>query len=321
MLLLLLSIPSHFFLIPSSHHLTMKNTSKKLKYLSIGLISTLVLLGIWSFIEPHILNTETELAKIPNLPQSWQGKQIGQISDFQIGLWGNNLGTVRRSVAKLVEAKPAAVLISGDFIYHSNPNPQPEIETAVNLVRPLVEAGIPTYAVLGNHDYGMRQKSVPPKTELANRLENALEEAGIEVLKNEAIKLQLTVSEEYIYLVGIDSFLANKDQVEKALKDVPKNSPVIAMMHNPESFEQFPPYSAPLAVAGHTHGGQVRIPNLPQWSWLRLVQSDQVYADGWAKDYGQPGNQLYINPGIGMSIVPIRLFCPPELTLFTLQKN
>ena len=54
-------------------------------------------------------------------------------------------------------------------------------------------------------------------------------------------------------------------------------------------------------------------------SWLRFTQKDKVYADGWAKGYGETGNQLYVNPGIGMSIVPIRLFCPPELTFFTLE--
>jgi predicted MPP superfamily phosphohydrolase len=44
-----------------------------------------------------------------------------------------------------------------------------------------------------------------------------------------------------------------------------------------------------------------------------------VYADGWARGYGEPSNQLYVNVGIGMSFAPIRLFCPPELTFFTLE--
>ncbi|MEA5527216.1 reverse transcriptase domain-containing protein [Nodularia spumigena] len=73
-----------------------------------------------------------------HLPPSWQGKQIGQISDFQIGLWGDNRGTVRRSVAKLVEEKPAVILITGDFIYHPGSNIKPEVETAVDIVRPSI---------------------------------------------------------------------------------------------------------------------------------------------------------------------------------------
>jgi hypothetical protein len=299
----------------------MKNISQKLKFLSVGLITILVLLGIWSFIEPYIINSETEVAKIPNLPPSWQGQKIGQISDFQIGLWGDNRETVRRSVAKLVEIKPAAVLITGDFIYHSLPKPETEIETVVNLIRPLIQAEIPTYAVLGNHDYGMDSKSVPPNVELANRLEKALEKIGVNVLKNEAVQLQQADSNKSLYLVGVGSLWANRDQVQQALKNVPNRRPHIVMMHNPDSFGKFPQYSAPLALAGHTHGGQVRVPNMPQWSWLRFVKPDEVHADGWAKNYGKVGNNLYVNPGIGMSMAPIRLFCPPELTLFTLQKG
>lgn len=299
----------------------MKNTSQIFKYIALGFVGAIALLVIWSFIEPRILNTENETAKIPNLPNSWEGKQIGQISDFQIGLWGDNRGTARRSVAKLIEAKPTVALISGDFLYHPGKNIKPEIETAVDIVRPLIEAGIPTYAVLGNHDYGMSSKKAQPKTKEAERLETALEAAGIEVLENEAVPLKLPNSNESLYLVGVGSLWANRDNVQQALSNVPDDSPRITMMHNPDTFEQFPSSSAPLAVAGHTHGGQVRIPGFPHWSWLRFTQKDKVYADGWAKGFGEAGNQLYVNPGIGMSFAPIRLFCPPELTFFTLEKD
>jgi predicted MPP superfamily phosphohydrolase len=297
----------------------MKNTAQKAKYSALGIVGAIALLGIWSFIEPRILNTENETAEIPNLPPSWEGKQIAQLSDFQIGLWGDNRGTARRAVAEIIEAKPAVALISGDFLYHPGSNIKPEIETAVGIVRPLVEAGIPTYAVLGNHDYGMSSKTAQPKTEEAERLETALEAAGIEVLENEAVEMQLPDSNEPLYLVGVGSLWAKRDNVDEALSNVPDNSPRIAMMHNPDTFEQFPANTAPLAVAGHTHGGQVRIPASPQWSWLRFTQKDKVYADGWARGYGEPSNQLYVNVGIGMSFAPIRLFCPPELTFFTLE--
>ena len=297
----------------------MKNIGTKLLYTASGIVGLFVLLIIWSFIEPRFLDTENETAKIPNLPKSWSGKKVAQISDFQIGLWGDNRGTARRSVAEIVEAKPAVALISGDFLYHAGKNIESEVETAVDIVRPLVDAGIPTYAVLGNHDYGMSSKKAQPKLQQAERLETALEEAGIEVLENEAVELRLPGNSDTLYLVGVDSLWAGRDNVAQALSGVPDSSPRITMMHNPDTFEQFPASSAPLAVSGHTHGGQVRIPNTPQWSWLRFTQKDKVYADGWAQGYGKPGNQLYVNIGIGMSIAPIRLFCPPELTFFTLQ--
>ena len=292
-----------------------------LKTTLFGLLGIFGLLVIWSFIEPRILNTTEEVAKIPNLPPSWQGKKVGQLSDFQIGLWGDNPDTARRGVAELIEADPDLALISGDFIYHAGEDPEPEIQTAVDIVRPLVEAGIPTYAVMGNHDYGMSSKTAQPKVELAERLTTELEAAGIEVLSNEAVPLESPEGGEPLYLVGVDSLWAKRDNVDLALNEVPDSSPRISMMHNPDSFEQFPASTAPFAIAGHTHGGQVRVPGTPQWSYLAFTQKDKVTADSWIKNYGEPNNQLYVNVGIGMSIAPIRLFCPPELTLFTLENN
>ena len=293
--------------------------NKTIQYAATGIVSAIALLLVWGLIEPRLLNTEEEIATIPNLPTSWEGKQIGQLSDFQVGMWWGNPGTARRSVEQMIEAAPAAVLISGDFIYHAEPNPQEEIELAVDIVKPLVDAGIPTYAVLGNHDYGMSGKKAEPGTQLASSLETELEAAGIVVLENESVAMQLPDSDEPLYLAAVDSLWANQDNVEAALAEIPAGSPSVALMHNPDSFELFPADTAPLAMSGHTHGGQMRIPYSPQWSWLRFTQQDKVYADGWAKGYGKPGNNLYVNVGIGMSIVPLRIFCPPEMTLFTLE--
>ncbi|MGB3300867.1 MAG: metallophosphoesterase [Phormidesmis sp.] len=297
----------------------MGNILRILKYVGLGLVGTVALLTIWGLIEPHFLNTENETATVPNLPPDWEGKKIVQLSDFQMGMWLGNTDTARRSVQEAIEAQPAAVLISGDFIYHAEPEPVPDIETAVEIVRPLVEAGIPTYAVPGNHDYGMSSKTAKPDVKLETELEGALKEAGVIVLENESVEMMLPDSDEPLYLAAVDSRWANDDDVSAALQGIPENAPRVALMHNPDTYEMFPASSAPLALAGHTHGGQMRIPNSPQWSWLRFTQKDKVYADGWAKGYGEPGNNLYVNVGIGMSIVPLRIFCPPELTIFTLE--
>ncbi|MGD1897121.1 MAG: metallophosphoesterase [Phormidesmis sp.] len=294
----------------------MWKTVKKSLLITTGLVAVL---GIWGLIEPKTLNLEEEAAQIPGLPADWQGRKIGQLSDFQVGPWWDNAGTAHRAVDRLVEEAPAAVLISGDFVYHAEPDPQPKIEEAVSIVLPLVEAGIPTYAVLGNHDYGMSGKEATPQTELASELAIALEDAGVVILENESTEMSLPDSEQTLSLVGVGSRWANQADVNKALQGVSSDQARITMMHNPDTYEQFPASSAPLAVAGHTHGGQLRVPGLPQTSWLQFVQKDEVYADGWAKGYGEPGNNLYVNPGIGMSIIPIRLFCPPEVTIFTLE--
>lgn len=304
------------------------NKKKTWLWVVLGVPSFLLFMAIWGLIEPYILDENEEEIVIPNLPSAWEDKRVGQVSDFQIGMWWDNINTVRRSIEELVEEKPAAVLISGDFIYHALPNPETEISKVVELLRPLTQAGIPTYAVLGNHDYGMKTLSTPPKQKLAAKLTAALEEIEIQILVNKAVRLELpeyintsNVNSSPLYLVGIGAHLAKNDRVDVALSQIPQNNPRIVMMHNPQSFAAFPPQTAPFAIAGHTHGGQIRFPYLPQWSWLALTKKGKVYADGWIEDYGESGNKLYVNRGIGFSDVPIRINCSPEVTFFTLKSE
>jgi predicted MPP superfamily phosphohydrolase len=124
--------------------------------------------------------------------------------------------------------------------------------------------------------------------------------------------------------VGIGAHLPKQDKPKVALAQVPEKAPRLVMMHNPNSFDALPPNTAPLAVAGHTHGGQINLLPFgltPVWFLLTYDEEELVHIAGWIEDFGQPGNHLYINRGIGFSRVPIRINAPPELTLFTLQKS
>jgi len=303
---------------------------KKIKYTLLGLLGLIGALLIWGLLEPYLIDIEEEVAEIPNLPAAWEGQRVAVIADWQVGMWLDNTPTIRRIVQQLVEERPALVLIAGDFIYSPGKNPNEEISKAVELVRPLPKAGIPTYAVLGNHDYGMKAKDAPPNVVLATKMAESLEAAGVQVLKNEAVELASSVDQsqtlarmdqETLYLVGIGAHWPNEDKPTVALAQVPNRAPRLVMMHNPDSFARFPANTAPLALAGHTHGGQIRLPFTPEWSWLTFTKEDKVHVDGWIDGYGQPGNHLYVNRGIGFSLIPIRINCPPEVTLFTLRPS
>ena len=145
--------------------------TKILKYSTLGLLGIPSILVVWGLLEPKFIDVEEETAIIPNLPPAWEGKRIGQVSDFQVGMWFDNTGTMRDSIKKLVEEKPAAVLITGDFIYHSLPNASEELSKVTQAIQPLIKANIPTYAVLGNHDYSHK----PALPELGEQVKNTLE--------------------------------------------------------------------------------------------------------------------------------------------------
>jgi uncharacterized protein len=302
---------------------------KRLIYISVGVLSVIILLLVWGLVEPYFLDVEEEHAVIPGLPPAWEGQQIGLLADWQIGMWMDNTSTIRQSVDYLAEQRPALVLLAGDFVYGPSSAEDDDIAKVVEFVRPLPEAGIPTYAVLGNHDYRMNQPDGTPNFEAAERVRLALESVGVQVLQNEAVPLAPpaptsgteSADQEVLYLVGVGARWPNLDDPQEALAQVPDGSPSVAMMHNPNSFPAFPADTAPFAVAGHTHGGQIRIPFTSSWSWLSIVQEDEVHVDGWIQGFGQSGNQLYVNRGIGFSVVPIRINCLPEVTLFTLSRS
>jgi uncharacterized protein len=301
------------------------------KYVVLGLVALVGLLLVWGVaVEPYLIDREEQVAPIPELPAAWEGRRVALIADLQVGMWLANTSTIRRIVEQLVRERPAAVLIAGDFVYRSLPDPSRELGTVIDVLRPLPEAGIPTYAVLGNHDYAVDPNKPDVKDErLAEQVRQALEGIGVVVLKNEAIPLPPPTAGDGatsgaapgrpLHLVGIGAHLPGEDRPVDAVGRVPAGAPRLVLMHNPASFAPLPAGSAPLAMAGHTHGGQIRVPFTPSWSWMSLVEPGEIHAAGSIEGYGQPGNRLYVNRGIGFSVVPIRLFCPPELTVFTLR--
>ena len=302
----------------------MKKAIKYTSFCLLGLLGISVFALGWGLIEPYFIDTEEQTAEIPGLPAAWEGKRAGVISDWQIGMWLDNTWTMRRSVELLIEERPEVVLISGDFVYGSSDDADEDIRKVEEFARPLSEAGIPTYAVLGNHDYRMAYPYKEPNFRAAERVREALEAAGVRVLKNEAVALEApedaeSAEGESLYLVGVGARYPDQDRPKEALSQVPQGAPRLAMMHNPTSFGAFPAGTAPLAVSGHTHGGQISLPWTAEWSWITYASKDEVHVDGWIEGFGEPGNRLYVNRGIGFSVVPIRILCPPEVTLFTLR--
>ena len=252
------------------------------------------------------------------------GATVAVASDFQLGLWLDNRNMMRRAVQRIIERRPALVLLPGDFIYHPGDDPTSKVAGIMEILRPLAGSDIPTYAVLGNHDWGLTRPMPEdqPNREAGRELRDSLEAAGIPVLHNRSEVVRHPESGDSLYVVGIGSQWFQADSAAVATAGVPGTSARLVMMHNPASFPALGPDAAPLAVAGHTHGGQVRIPLTPEWSYLTFVRADEVHVDGWIEEsYGSEGNRLYVTRGIGMSLLPLRINAPPELTFLTLRSQ
>ena len=278
-----------------------------------SLLAAVLIYGV--AIEPRLLLDDQKFeVELPNLPGGWEGQTVALIADFQVGMWLDNKGMVEEAVEDAIDEGVSLALIAGDFVYKPD---SAIVREAVGLVRPFVEAGVPTVAVLGNHDYSLMKKDSQEKPEIAAYLRDQLREAGVTVLENEATAIEAQNGDR-LWVAGVGSVWAENASVRSALADVPAGAPRVWLMHNPEAFRELPAREAPLALAAHTHGGQIRIAG-PSMSWLDIVREGEVVADGWAQsDIGAEGNRLYVNRGIGFSTVPIRIRCRPELTIVTL---
>lgn len=147
-----------------------------------------------------------------------------------------------RSVELLVEERPEVVLIAGDFVYGPSDDEDEDIRKVKEFVRPLTEAGLPTYAVLGNHDYRIAWPDVPPNPAAADRVRAALEVEGVGVLKNEAVALEplpdddqssTTAGDESLHLIGIGVRWPNEDRPDTALSEVPNGAPRFVIIQVP----------------------------------------------------------------------------------------
>ncbi|MDX2377851.1 metallophosphoesterase [Microbacterium sp. LRZ72] len=272
-----------------------------------------VMLGYAVFIEPQLLLEERHHeAEIPHLDEAWEGETIAVVSDFQVGMWFANTDMAEQAVEQIVEERPAAVLLAGDFLYSQTPDAEKQVETVMDALAPLVESGIPSFAVLGNHDY---------ESDGAAEMTAALEAAGIRVLSNDAAIVPLEGSDVQrpLWVVGIAPAHAGLADIDTAFAGVSAEQPRVVMMHNPQVFPRIPADAAPLAVAGHTHCGQFAMPGSPHSSWMALTTEDPMVADGYAPDdFGAEGNMLYVTCGIGFSGIPARFNAPPQVVYFEL---
>ncbi|MHA7282515.1 metallophosphoesterase [Arthrobacter sp. TMS2-4] len=285
----------------------MKRLVKSIVTIGTVLVALLVAYGV--LVEPRVmLDEQRHEAMVPGLTSEADGTEIAVIADLQVGMWFANIDMIERIVDRVVEEDPAALLIAGDFVYGEDPRTP---ETVSDLLEPVREAGIPVFAVLGNHDYLSGESEA---------LIDELKSRDVNVLQNESAALPLPSSSTDLRIVGVAPAYNGLADVQQSLEGVPETAPRVVMMHNPTTFPSLPSGTAPLAVAGHTHCGQIAVPGTPDWSWLAWTTDETMVADGFApQDYGQQGNTLFVTCGIGFSNLPMRVSAPPQLVFFDLQ--
>ncbi|MCK4574471.1 MAG: metallophosphoesterase, partial [candidate division Zixibacteria bacterium] len=247
-------------------------------------------------VEPKWIKITTPTIPIPNLPPAWDGVRIAQLTDIHVGRL-INLDYVRRAVEKTKAAKPDLIVLTGDYVSRTD-----AIDD--NLAEALGRLSAPhgKFAVLGNHDHW-----TDPVAMLL-----VLEKAGITNLTNRHTILDRGGAR--LCLAGVDDLWEGRQDLAGALSGVDEDVPRVLLCHNPDYAEQMPMVPrVDLMLAGHSHGGQFKIPFGPR---PRLPIRYAKYAAGLAAG---PHCPVYTSVGLGMVGIPIRFNCRPELTIITLR--
>jgi predicted MPP superfamily phosphohydrolase len=247
-------------------------------------------------VEPNEIRVEEETVRLRRLPERFDGFKIALLSDFHIYPF-TTAELINEAIRLANSIQPDLVVFAGDFVYKS-------AEAAFELA-PLFEKLNPpkgVFAVLGNHDHRIGPDIVS----------EALTKAGIEILNNRGVELQL--DSDSIYLAGIDSFVAGNPSPSEAFSARRGDLCSITLVHEPDPIANLClEVPIDLQLSGHSHGGQVR---LPVFGPLVLPEFGQVYNLGLYR-VGQA--QVYTSRGVGTVAVPIRFNCPPEVTAITLR--
>ena len=229
------------------------------------------------------------------LPPLFEGFTILHISDLHVDM---NEVAMNRLIELVGSMQYDVCVLTGDYRGRTFGPFQPALDGVARVGTHLKQ---PIYAVLGNHD---TIQMVP-----------GLEAMGIRVLLNECETI--VRKDQRIYLAGIDdAHFFRVDNIEKAALTIPRGEFSILLSHTPEVYRQAAHANFDLMLSGHTHGGQICLPgSIP--IKLEAVLPRRMGAGPW--QYRDMTG--YTSVGAGSSVVPVRLNCPPEITLHHLRRG
>jgi uncharacterized protein len=246
-------------------------------------------------IEPSWIEIRAVSMPLPHLAPEFSGYRMVQLSDIHADRWmtADRLAKIVRQVNQL---KPDLVVLTGDFVTRSAEKFSPQLAVLKQL-SPVDK----TLAVMGNHDAWTNPAMI----------QSVLEAAGVQVLNNQVFTLQRQSAQ--LSVGGVDDVWAKRDRLDQVLAALPSEGAAILLAHEPDFAEQSAATGRfDLELSGHSHGGQVKLP------FVKRIVPPLAYK----YPIGQytVGTMIqYTNRGLGMSGLPLRFNCRPEITVFTLQ--
>lgn len=246
------------------------------------------------------------------LPDNFDNLKIIHISDIHASTWSTNPNDFIRIVAKINAQKPDVIMFTGDLITHKTSE-----LTCIEKPLRAMKAKYGIYSVLGNHDYSPYYpwRNIMDKKKNLSDLINFQKDIGWKLLNN--AHDYISIGGEKIAIIGVENWgdppFSKYGNLPNAMKGTDDDSFKILLTHNPAHWESEVIHTdIDLTLSGHTHAMQLKVFGL---SPSRLKYK---YWNGLHKENGQ---YLYVNEGLGCTLIPFRFGSWPEITVITLRKN
>lgn len=269
-------------------------------YLILFCALTATALGFYTvFIEPFRLRV-TEWALQTDKLRHGQTLRIALVADPHMAWPWMTIERLKTVADKTNDLDADIILLLGDYVgTHPFKRAITPADAAPAFKHFKARDGV--YAIFGNHDFDNR----------APGWDAAMKATGIPFLENRALKIRAGGID--LWLAGLEDQQFQNPDIRATLAQVTDDAPVVMMMHEPDLFPEIP-VSVMLSVAGHTHGGQISPPGIGPL----IVPSrfGTKYAYGHIQENGK---NLIVSGGLGVSILPVRFGCPPEIVLVTLS--
>jgi uncharacterized protein len=255
-----------------------------------------VMNGTW--FEPGSLSVTRQDVRCRNLSPGFEGLRIGLLADFHFRPDKDD-ELVAKVIAETRREKPDLILLAGDFVDSS-----PAVLAPLLWHLKQLRATHGVFAVMGNHDGWNAGHAM---------LRRDFEKAGISFLINR--HSLLSIRGESLAVAGTDFVWRGHPDPAGTLRGIAKETPVIAMVHEPDYFDVMTTRrDILLQVSGHTHGGQCRVPVLDYAPVT--VEYGRKYNYG---EFSRGDSRLFVTRGVGTTGPRIRFACPPELAILTLR--
>ncbi len=266
------------------------------KWATRAAIGSVVLGGVYPFLEAKWLGVTRRTVRLRNLPAPFEGTTVAFLADVHHGPFVPR-AYVRHVVATTNALGPDIIALGGDYTHAGHRYIAPVHEDLAGL-----KARLGRFAVLGNHDHwdGLVESIA------------GVERSGITLLRNSGAWIEEGGAR--LRVAGVADLWTGRPDVARAVGDeATGGDAVLLLSHNPDVAETLRDPRVGLMLSGHTHGGQVVIPG---YGAPRVPSRyGQKYLRGLVRG---PSCPVYVTRGVGTITPPVRLFCRPEVVLLTL---